>query len=313
MTLTKPSPSASSGVGRAGALGADVEVLRVRRALEQARRLDHHGGLVALERDHAGAGDAGLVQGAEVGLVAAALARPRRPTWRAAGKAAAASATVGSANALRKVCSSGSRFCQRPEDDDIGGDSEPLPVVQVDAPVASAFVWVGEGPGGAGGSPSRRAAGPRAIRQSFGRRARIGSLARHDRALEGCVATEIAGGTRQTNRDPAGSRTLPMGRLRLVITAAAAVALLLGPVGSAAAHDVLVGSTPAADGTVDTAPASVSLEFSDAPQSLGTAGGGHRPGRNGGHRRGHRRSQAAPSPSSWPAGCPPAPTPSSGG
>jgi len=64
-----------------------------------------------------------------------------------------------------------------------------------------------------------------------------------------------------------------MGRfvlLRPVVAAAAAVALLLGPVGSASAHDALVGSTPPADGTVDTAPASVSLEFSDAPQSLGT-------------------------------------------
>ena len=61
-----------------------------------------------------------------------------------------------------------------------------------------------------------------------------------------------------------------MGRLRLVVTAVAAVALLLGPVGSAAAHDVLAGTTPAQDTTVDTAPAAVSLEFSDAPQSLGT-------------------------------------------
>ena len=64
-----------------------------------------------------------------------------------------------------------------------------------------------------------------------------------------------------------------MGRprlLRLSIAAAAAAALVLGPVGSAAAHDVLVGTTPAQAGTVDTAPSSVSLEFSDAPQSLGT-------------------------------------------
>ena len=74
----------------------------------------------------------------------------------------------------------------------------------------------------------------------------------------------------ETNRDPAGGRTLPMGRLRLVVTAAAAVALLLGPVGSAAAHDALAGTTPAPDATVDTAPATVSLEFSDAPQKLGT-------------------------------------------
>jgi hypothetical protein len=50
----------------------------------------------------------------------------------------------------------------------------------------------------------------------------------------------------------------------------AAVALLLGPVGSAAAHDVLVGTAPAADALVDTAPESVTLEFSNAPQSLGT-------------------------------------------
>jgi methionine-rich copper-binding protein CopC len=65
-----------------------------------------------------------------------------------------------------------------------------------------------------------------------------------------------------------------MGRfalLRLAIAAAAAAALVLGPVGSASAHDVLVGTTPAEDGAIDTAPASVSLEFSEAPQSLGTA------------------------------------------
>ena len=61
-----------------------------------------------------------------------------------------------------------------------------------------------------------------------------------------------------------------MGRLRHVITAAAALALVLGPVGSAVAHDVLAGTTPAPDATVDTAPATVSLEFSDAPQTLGT-------------------------------------------
>ena len=84
--------------------------------------------------------------------------------------------------------------------------------------------------------------------------------------------TECGHGRRvtETNRDPSGSRTLPMGRLRLVVTAAAAVGLVLVPVGSATAHDVLVGTTPADGGTVDTAPASVSLELSEAPQSLGT-------------------------------------------
>jgi copper resistance protein C len=62
-----------------------------------------------------------------------------------------------------------------------------------------------------------------------------------------------------------------MGRSRLLVPLVAAVALLLGPVGSAAAHDVLVGSTPAQDAAVGPAPAGVSLEFSEAPQSLGTA------------------------------------------
>jgi copper resistance protein C len=56
---------------------------------------------------------------------------------------------------------------------------------------------------------------------------------------------------------------------RLLLVGAAAVGLLLGPVGSAAAHDVLVGTAPGQDAAVGTAPASVTLMFSDAPQSLG--------------------------------------------
>ena len=93
-----------------------------------------------------------------------------------------------------------------------------------------------------------------------------------------------------TNRRPGRRPNAPHGSSSCCsdrcVAAAAAVALLLGPVGSASAHDALVGSTPAADGTVDTAPASVSLEFSDAPQSLGTEVVGHRARRNGGLRRG---------------------------
>jgi copper resistance protein C len=61
-----------------------------------------------------------------------------------------------------------------------------------------------------------------------------------------------------------------MGRSRLLVPVVAAVALLLGPIGSAAAHDVLVGSKPAQDAAVGIAPAGVSLEFSEAPQPLGT-------------------------------------------
>jgi hypothetical protein len=49
-----------------------------------------------------------------------------------------------------------------------------------------------------------------------------------------------------------------------------ATALLLAPLaGPAAAHDVLVGSVPAADSTQPTAPDRVVLEFGDAPQPLG--------------------------------------------
>ena len=57
---------------------------------------------------------------------------------------------------------------------------------------------------------------------------------------------------------------------RLVVAAAAVVALLVGPIGSAAAHDELAGTSPAQDVTVDTAPGDVALDFSEPPQSLGT-------------------------------------------
>ena len=55
------------------------------------------------------------------------------------------------------------------------------------------------------------------------------------------------------------------------LLAAVAAVVVLGPgAGSAQAHDVLVGSVPAADAAVDTAPSSVSIEFSNVPQALGT-------------------------------------------
>jgi methionine-rich copper-binding protein CopC len=58
--------------------------------------------------------------------------------------------------------------------------------------------------------------------------------------------------------------------LRLLLLAVTAAALVLGPIGSAAAHDVLVSTAPAADTALETAPASVTLMFSDEPQALGT-------------------------------------------
>jgi methionine-rich copper-binding protein CopC len=57
---------------------------------------------------------------------------------------------------------------------------------------------------------------------------------------------------------------------RLLVALAGAVVFLLGPIGSAAAHDALVSSAPAEDAALETAPASVTLMFSDAPQTLGT-------------------------------------------
>lgn len=81
------------------------------------------------------------------------------------------------------------------------------------------------------------------------------------------------------NRMRVGNRTRSMlvsrsAVLRLfaivVGTALATAALLLGPgTGTAVAHDVLVGSTPASDTTVPTSPSSVTLEFSQSPQPLG--------------------------------------------
>ncbi len=75
-----------------------------------------------------------------------------------------------------------------------------------------------------------------------------------------------------TNRARVGSRTRRMARSRALglLAAGATLALLVGPVGSASAHDALVGTTPAADTRVDTAPTSVTLEFSNNPQALGT-------------------------------------------
>jgi copper resistance protein C len=75
-------------------------------------------------------------------------------------------------------------------------------------------------------------------------------------------------------RGPVGGRTPLMAprrsALQLLATVLAAAGLLLGPgIGTAAAHDVLVASTPAPDTTVEATPAAVSLEFSQAPQPLG--------------------------------------------
>jgi methionine-rich copper-binding protein CopC len=61
-----------------------------------------------------------------------------------------------------------------------------------------------------------------------------------------------------------------MARARTLVIAAALLALLLGPAGTAGAHDVLIGTAPAQDATVERAPATVTLEFSDPPQALGT-------------------------------------------
>ncbi len=64
-------------------------------------------------------------------------------------------------------------------------------------------------------------------------------------------------------------RTRAMGGVASVL---AALALLLGPgAGTAAAHDGLVATAPAADAVLETAPGEVRLEFSGAPQALGTS------------------------------------------
>jgi copper resistance protein C len=69
----------------------------------------------------------------------------------------------------------------------------------------------------------------------------------------------------------AASGTAPWRRGRLFAAVVVAAVLVLGPGGGAAnAHDVLVGSVPAAGAAVDTAPSSVAIEFSDVPQALGT-------------------------------------------
>lgn len=60
-------------------------------------------------------------------------------------------------------------------------------------------------------------------------------------------------------------------RSAFVLTAVAATVVLLGlGMPTALAHDELVGTTPAVDASVPTAPASVELEFGEAIQPLGT-------------------------------------------
>lgn len=49
----------------------------------------------------------------------------------------------------------------------------------------------------------------------------------------------------------------------------ASALLLLGPVGTATAHDELADSSPAADATVDVAPAEVVLTFTNPPSGIG--------------------------------------------
>jgi copper resistance protein C len=67
------------------------------------------------------------------------------------------------------------------------------------------------------------------------------------------------------------SGTVPGRAGRLLAAVAVAAVLVLGPgAGAVQAHDMLVGSVPAADAAVDIAPSSVSIEFSDVPQALGT-------------------------------------------
>lgn len=67
-----------------------------------------------------------------------------------------------------------------------------------------------------------------------------------------------------------GARRGPAAATVVVRALLLSMALLLGPLaGPAVAHDVLVGSTPAADSTQATAPDRVVLEFSGAPQPLG--------------------------------------------
>jgi len=70
---------------------------------------------------------------------------------------------------------------------------------------------------------------------------------------------------------PTASGAAPWRSGRLLAAVAVAAVLVLGPgAGSARAHDVLVGSVPAAGAAVGTAPSSVAIEFSDVPQALGT-------------------------------------------
>jgi copper resistance protein C len=69
---------------------------------------------------------------------------------------------------------------------------------------------------------------------------------------------------RHTSAVPARSRRLPA----VLLTAGCALVVLLGPASPARAHDELRRTAPAAAATV-TAPASVDLEFSGAPQPLG--------------------------------------------
>jgi copper resistance protein C len=72
----------------------------------------------------------------------------------------------------------------------------------------------------------------------------------------------------------AASETAPWraGRLLAAVAVAAVAAVLVfGPgAGAANAHDTLVGSSPAPDAAVVTAPSSVTIELSNVPQALGT-------------------------------------------
>ncbi|WP_158544539.1 copper resistance protein CopC [Blastococcus sp. TBT05-19] len=70
---------------------------------------------------------------------------------------------------------------------------------------------------------------------------------------------------------PPAAGAPPVRRAVLALLGAAASLLLLG-IGAppAAAHDGLVGSSPAAEGSLPTGPAAVELEFSAEPLPLGT-------------------------------------------
>ncbi|MEJ2886040.1 copper resistance CopC family protein [Actinomycetospora aeridis] len=68
-----------------------------------------------------------------------------------------------------------------------------------------------------------------------------------------------------TPRTPS-ARTRPRGLLAALLTGLLALSALLLTAGTASAHDVVTGSDPADGATVPTAPAQVSVTFSDEPQ-----------------------------------------------